>query len=212
MVQLIVIILLVAVGVVVWRFRQQRQENQLRENFPRRRVIEVSLPRGIKDSNDRMQKFYAKAVTATQGDPKARAQGLRQIDIVYLAEVKPEHTMADIRFLIYVDEDKMDAVKRSLKQVYEGMAHVLEIPAEHDPMEEIAMQLRPPKEEEKESNQAKVIPPEAAERAPRAQSSKPAKASTSKPSMYARWKEALKEDREIARTQRGQAPSDSDSA
>jgi hypothetical protein len=147
----IILIVVAAVAVIFWRFHQQRQENKLRENFPRRRVIEVSLPRGVTNSNERMQKFYSKAVTATQGDPKARKLGMRQIDIVYLAEVQLEHTMADIRFLVYVDEDKMDAVKRALKQVFDGMAHVLEITAEHDPMEKIAAQLRPPQEEKSET-------------------------------------------------------------
>ena len=144
MIDLVLLLVAVAVIVIAWRYRQQRQENKLRENFPHRRVIEVALPRSITDSNKRMQRFFSKAVTAAQGDAKARRTGMRQVDVVYLAEVMQGQAMAEVRYLIYVDEDKMDAVKRDLKQVFDGMAHVTELPPGRDPMEEIASQLRPP--------------------------------------------------------------------
>ena len=140
----IFLVVIVIIGAIAVRYYHQRVENQLRENFPQRRVIEVSLPRGVNDSHKRMQKFYRKAVSAASGDPKERKQGLKQMDIVYLAECPEGQTMPVIRFLIYVDEDKMDAVKRSLKQVFDGLADVMELAPNHDPMAEIAAQLKPP--------------------------------------------------------------------
>jgi len=146
--QLFLLIAFVLIILIARRAWQQHQENRLRTNFPRRRVIEVSLPRGITDSNERMQRFYRKAVSAAQGGPQERKSGQRQIDIVYLAEVMQGHTMPEIRFLLYADEDKMNALKKSIKQVFDGMASVLELGPEEDPMEEISSQLRPPEKQE----------------------------------------------------------------
>lgn len=146
MTALIVLIAIAFVALILYRVVRQHQENYLRSHFPQRRVIEVSLPRGIDDSNERMQRFYRKAVAAAQGGPQERKKGERQIDIVYLAEVHEGHTMPEVRFLLYTDPDKMNMVKKTIKQVFDGMASVVELdPKKEDPMEEIAAQLRPPK-------------------------------------------------------------------
>ena len=48
-----------------------------------------------------------------------------------------------MRFLVYCDPDKMDAVKRALKNAFSEQADVLELPPEHDPMRELTMLMHP---------------------------------------------------------------------
>jgi hypothetical protein len=133
-----------AVATVLWRYRQQRIENKLRAAFPQRSVIEVCLPRGITDSNARMQRFYRKVVNAAAGDARDRRSGHRQVDVVYFAEVRAGEAMPYLRFLVYADADRMLSVKRSLKTVFDGMATVRELAADADPMRALADELRPP--------------------------------------------------------------------
>jgi hypothetical protein len=147
MIELFLLVGVVLAGLIGWRFHQQMIEQRLRDNPPERRIIEVSLPRDITDSNQRMEKFYRKvAMQAAHGDATTRKQGLRQLDVIYLIEV-PGST-PELRYLIYSDPDRMDIVKRSVKQVFDGIADVIEL--KHDPIAEIAAQLRPPPAVEEE--------------------------------------------------------------
>jgi hypothetical protein len=146
---LILLIALAFIGAIARKAWQQHQENGLRTRFPQRPGIEVSLPAGVDDSGERMKRFLRKAVAAAQGGAGERKSGQRQIDIVFLAEVRQGHTMPEVRWLLYADEDKMPALKKSIKQVFDGMASVMSIKPGEDPMEEIAAQLRPPEKAEK---------------------------------------------------------------
>lgn len=151
--ELVFLIFIVILFFVVRRYLRHRADQRLRENPPTRRVIEVSLPRGIEDSADRMARFYRKVSSAALGDKDARKEGMRQIDIVYLAEARRQGSLPELRFLVYCDPDKMDAVKRALKNAFSDQADVMELPPEHDPMRELAALLHPSLEEEKESEQ-----------------------------------------------------------
>lgn len=154
---LIALVFIVIVGLIVRRYLHFRADQRLRENPPPRRVIEVSLPRGMDDSRERMSRFYRKAASAALGDKDARKQGMRQIDIVYMAEARREGSLPELRFLIYCDQDKMDAVKRALKNAFSDQADVLEIPPDHDPMHDLASRLHPALD--KEEDEQPALPP-----------------------------------------------------
>lgn len=141
----IVFVLVLIAAFFIWRrYRQQMIEQRLRDNPPERRIIEVSLPKDVKDSHQRMPRFYRKIATqVAMGSADDRKKGMRQLDIVYLVEVPG--TEARLRFLIYSDPDKMDMVKKAIRQIFEGMARIIEL--DHDPVAQIAEQLKPPPEE-----------------------------------------------------------------
>lgn len=161
MTQLIILVAAAVAVIIAVRYREYAREQRLRDNPPQRRLIEVRLPRGINDANVRMQRFYRKVASAAMDEGGKRQVGERQIDIVYLAEVPAGgHAEPQIRFLIYADPDKMDAVKRSLKQAFDDMADVTE--PKHDPLWEIAEQLRPPKEQAEEDTGQQLDPQQAA--------------------------------------------------
>jgi hypothetical protein len=142
--QLFILILLGVVGSICYKYWKYRAEQRLRENPPPRRVIEVSLPRGEDNSADRMARALRTIAHAAMGDKKARRTGMRQIDIVYMFEVPKGKMEAIGRYLLYCDPDKMDTVRRAIKQTYGQVAAVQEISADDDPMAEIAAALRPP--------------------------------------------------------------------
>jgi hypothetical protein len=150
MINFIIIIVVVIAVLIIRRYLRQRIEQRLRENPPPRRQIEISLPRGIEDADDRMAKFLRKVSSAALGDKKSRQAGLRQIDIVYYTEVKRQGSLPTLRYFIYADEDKMDSVKRAVKNAFEGQANVIEIQPEDDPLADVAERLRPGQEEEPE--------------------------------------------------------------
>ena len=133
----------VALFYIVRAYLRQQAEQKLRENPPPRRFIEVSLPYGVNDSNERMKRFYRKVASAASADKAQRKQGLGQIDVVYLAEIPKDAIQPEIRFLVYSDPDQMDKVKRAIKQAFDGQSDLNEPP--HDPLAEIADELRPPK-------------------------------------------------------------------
>lgn len=144
MLDLIVIVVLFAAVLIIKRYRQQMIEDRLRKNPPPRRVIQVCLPREISDSRSQMRRFYKKAASAALGGPAERKTGVRQIDFVFHGEVQSSGASTLLRCLIYADEDKMDSVKRAIKNSYEGRIEVSELPAKDDPMAKIAAELRPP--------------------------------------------------------------------
>jgi hypothetical protein len=140
MLQFIILVALVIAFMIAKSFYQQWQDNKLRDNPPPKRVIEVSLPRDISDSRLRMAKFWRKVASAAQGDAKARKMGARQLDFVYHVTVPAPGATPEMKCLIYADPDKMDGVKRSIKQVFDGTADVLEL--EEDPLGQLAQVLR----------------------------------------------------------------------
>lgn len=144
--------LLTAVAVLyamwkVWRYHRARIiAERLRANPPERALIEVTLPRGITDSRQRMQSLYRKLVTLTQTDDAMRREGLGVIETVMLVEAHPGRSAPEMRFLIYCAPEQTAQVKRMIKQAYSGQAQVVE-PRE-DPLADVAEELRPRREDE----------------------------------------------------------------
>jgi len=136
---LIFLMVAVATFFIIRGFYRQRQEQHLRDNPPQRRVIEVSLPGGVDDARIQMARFWRKVASATTVDPKARKQGIGQMDLLYLVTVPEPKAMPHLSCLIYADPDKMDAVKRALKQTFEDV-DVIEL--DNDPMIPVASALR----------------------------------------------------------------------
>lgn len=147
MASLLLLLFIGLAGFIAWRFYLQRQEEQLRDNPPQRRVIEVSLPAGSTNSPQEMARFYRKVASAALGDAKARRVGARQVDFVYLGDVQAPGATPRLRCRIYADPDKMDTVKKAIKSVYKDQADVVEI--EEDELTVLAQVLRPPKGAEK---------------------------------------------------------------
>jgi len=137
---IILIVFFIALFFIARAFYRQKQEQQLRDNPPERRVIEVSLPGGVNDSRMQMARFWRKVASATTIDPKARKTGQGQLDLVYLATVSEPKAMPRLSCLIYADPERMDAIKRAIKQTFEDV-DVLEL--EEDPLLPVAAQLRP---------------------------------------------------------------------
>jgi hypothetical protein len=90
-----------------------------------------------------MARFYRKVASAALGDGKARKQGARQIDVLYLADVQAPGASPRLRCRIYADPDKMDSVKKALKGVYKDQVDVVEL--EEDELVAAALAIRPPK-------------------------------------------------------------------
>ena len=131
---------LVLAILIAKKFLSERTEERLRDNPPERRIVEVSLPGGIKDSKEQMKRFWKKMGNVAVSDPKTRKTGAGQIDVVYIITVPAPKAMPVLKCLVYADPDKMDAVKRALKQVFDAQSDVLEI--SEDPLAEYADALR----------------------------------------------------------------------
>lgn len=129
------------IGVLILRkFLAERTEEKLRDNPPERRVVKVSLPAGIKDSKIQMQRFWKKMMKVAASDSKGRKAGVGQIDVVYYVSVPAPKAQPVLECLIYTDPDKMDSVKRVIKQVFDAQSDILEL--QEDPLEEYAKQIR----------------------------------------------------------------------
>lgn len=112
---------------IVKTYLRHAKEQKLRAHPPKRRSIEISLPRGVNDSNKRMQKIMRKVLIAAQSDSKGRKAGEGQLEFLYMFEYPSGATMPMLRFIIQCDESKMDTVKRVVKQGYDGNASVQEV-------------------------------------------------------------------------------------
>jgi hypothetical protein len=152
---LLILVAGVAIFIVVKRYREHVLAARLRENPPQRRLIEVRLPAGIVDSNERMKHFYRRIASAAAAEAGERKKGLGQIDIAYLAEVPEGSSMPEVRFLVLCDPDQIDKVKRAIKQVFNSASEVNE-PAD-DPLAEIATELIPPKSAEAQTEQEPAV-------------------------------------------------------
>lgn len=117
---------------VIRKFIQERTEEKLRDNPPERRIIQVSLPNGIKDSRNQMRRFWKKVAKAVHTDASGRKAGRGQIDLVYYVTVPGPKAAPVVNCLIYADPDKMDAVKRAIKQVFDAQSDIVEL--DHDPL------------------------------------------------------------------------------
>lgn len=155
MLRLILVIIIILGIVIARRYLAQMREQRLRDNPPERRVIEVSLPRGVDDAAKRMPTIYRKIAQAASGDKKTREVGLRQVDIIYLAERASHGGEPELRFLVYADPDRMDAVKRAIRNAFDGMADVVEVKG--DPLAPLISGLRP---ESPEQAAGEALPPE----------------------------------------------------
>jgi hypothetical protein len=144
---LLLFALAVIIFLVVRTFFRIRAEQRLRDNFPERRIIEITLPTGIDQSRFEMAKFWRKVHSTTTNDPKARKVGQGQIDFVYLATVAAPGSMPQVTCLIYTDPEQMELVKRAIKGQFRD-CDVIE--HEQDPLSGIAEALKPKPEQEPE--------------------------------------------------------------
>jgi hypothetical protein len=131
----LILILFPIVALVVTRtYLRLRKEKNLRDNYPTRRVIEITLPSGTDQARFMNASFWAKVASATSADPKARAQGAGQIDFKYIATVPSPRAMPVVHCLICADADRMDSIKKALKTVYEDIS-VVEL--KEDPLRQL---------------------------------------------------------------------------
>lgn len=137
---LIFIFAIILAILIAKKFFAERTEERLRDNPPQRRIIEISLPNGITESRVAMKRFWKKMGKVAATDTKGRKEGAGQIDVVYLATVPGEKAMPVIKCLIYADPDKMDAIKRSAKQVFDAQSDIMEL--SEDPLGPYADKLR----------------------------------------------------------------------
>ena len=145
---LIVLCALLVAFFIARRWWLERHEQRLRENPPQRQGIEVALPNGSEGSPRAFASFLRKVASSAMADAKTRRAGQRQLDIVYLASAPSPGAEPVIRFRIYADPDRMDAIKRAIKQVYKGTCEVN--PIKEDELLELAQRLRPQPEAEPE--------------------------------------------------------------
>jgi len=117
--------------IVVRTYMRLRQIKRLRENYPVRKTIELTLARGTDNTRYTAKGFWRAVYTATSQDPKARKEGLGQVDFKYIVSVDAPRGTPRLRVLISADEDKIDIIKRSLKNIYEDIS-ILEV--EDDPL------------------------------------------------------------------------------
>lgn len=148
MLDLLLLIGVILAFFVIRKFLQERGEEKLRDNPPERRIIQVSLPNGIKDSRTQMRRFWKKVAKAVETDASGRKAGRGQIDLVYYVTVPGPKASPVINCLIYADPDKMDAVKRAVKQVFDAQSDVLEL--DHDPLAEPAALINQEKHQDRD--------------------------------------------------------------
>lgn len=147
--ELVLLIVLVLAGIIARRWWLQRQDNLLRENPPARRCIEICLPRDVTDAREKMQGVWRSLSSSATSDKSERKRGERQVSAVYWASVPEGKETPELRFLLYVDPDRMDKVKKSIRQSFENQAEIIE--HQEDPLLAIAKEMRPPEEEEGEA-------------------------------------------------------------
>jgi hypothetical protein len=138
-------LILIAVAIVsvmiVRQYLNARNEQRIRlAPLPAKKVIEVRLPRDVTDANSRMRRFFGRVASVTANDPKLRAEGLGQLDLIYLADRPPNFLTPVLRFFIVADERAMPTVKRALKTAFEQQAEVFNV--EVDPLADVFEQLR----------------------------------------------------------------------
>lgn len=141
--ELILILFPIIAFLVIRTYLRLRKEKQLRDNYPSRRVIEITLPAGTDQARFMNASFWAKVASATTSDPKARSQGLGQIDFKYLATVDAPRSMPKVRCFIYADPERIEVVKKALKTVYEDIS-IIEL--SEDPLAGHIQQLRAARE------------------------------------------------------------------
>lgn len=129
-------------GRTYWRLRK---EKLLRENYPQRKIIELTLPSGNEEARFMNASFWAKVASVTTSDPQARAQGAGQIDFKYIATVDAPRSMPRLRCFIYADPERMEVIKKSLKTVYEDIS-IVEV--NEDPLAASIAQLRQAEEKQ----------------------------------------------------------------
>lgn len=144
---------------ILRRWWVERREQLLRENPPQRAGIEVALPHGSDNSPRSFAQFLRKVASAATADEKTRRTGKRQIDILYLATVPAEGAEPQISFRIYADPDRIDAVKRAIKQVYKA-CEVNPVPEEEDELLALAEHYKPQPDAEPEEMDAQPPAPE----------------------------------------------------
>ena len=140
MLEILLIFALFLAIIIARKFFAERSEERLRDNPPEKRIVEVSLPGGIKDSRLQMKRFWKKMAKVAHTDSKGRKTGVGQIDLVYYITVPGPKAMPVLKCLIYADPDKMDAVKRAIKQVFDAQSDVLELA--EDPLDKYADAIR----------------------------------------------------------------------
>ena len=148
---MMVVFALIGGGIVVLKtYLRIKRERALRDNYPTRRVIEVTLPSGTDKARFMNASFWAKVSTSTSADPKDRREGIGQIDFKYIATVAAPKTMPVLKVLICSDADKMNSVKKALKTVYEDI-NVIEL--DEDPLAVLAADFTPKEAVEPEQMQ-----------------------------------------------------------
>jgi hypothetical protein len=131
--ELILIIFPIVAFIAVRTYLRLRKEKLLRQNYPQRKVIELTLPPGTDQSRFMNASFWAKVASATTSDPKSRSQGVGQIDFKYIASVAAPRAMPQVRCFIYSDPERTEAIKKALKTVYEDIS-IVEL--NYDPLAE----------------------------------------------------------------------------
>ena len=144
---ILILLVLVIAGFAARRWYVERFEQRLRENPPERRVIRLALPGGTKDSPKAMARAIRQAAPAAFTGRDGRREGTGQLDFAYVFTVPAPESEPVMECWIWGDPDKIDAVKRAVKQVFPtGSLEVNEM--NEDALAEIAEHFRPRPEED----------------------------------------------------------------
>jgi hypothetical protein len=133
----LVFFLLIASSVAWWLFWRHAERKLLREPAPQA-VLEVSVAGGVDKSTQIMTRLYRKLAGSLSSNTQSRLQGKRQMRIVLLAS-KPDQT-TEVRCLVYADVERVDELKRFLKEDFEGQAAVVQLT--EDPLKPAIRQLQ----------------------------------------------------------------------
>ena len=137
---LIIFVVLVAAAWIGVNYLKMRRNFKLRHAArPPKALIEVLLPRDIKDANERMARFYRMAANLTVADGPDRRDGKGQLDILFYATRLPGRMAPTLYFMIECDADKLERVKKSINTCFDGDAAV--VPVEKHPFAELEAQL-----------------------------------------------------------------------
>ena len=130
---LIFLALLIAISWIATSYLKMRREHRLR-HAPRapRAIVEVMLPRDVKNANECMGRFFKMAASLTISDGPERKEGKGQIDIIFLANRAPGRNSPTLKYLIECDEAILDRVKRGINTCFDGDAAIIEVA--HSPL------------------------------------------------------------------------------
>ena len=129
MTTLIIVAVLAVAAWITTKYLAMRREFKLR-HAPRgkKALVEILLPRDVKNANEQQARFYKMAAGLTVSDGPERLKGEGQICILIYAHRAVGKLVPTLQFLIECDADQLPRLKKAINTSFDGDAAIVSIP------------------------------------------------------------------------------------